>query len=426
MKKTINECAVPSMGHTKGFVFALAYILLCFDAFGGALRYYFSIYNMDVLLYIPKLIALLSSIFLLFYFRRSPGIIVERPSVLWAYVLLFISVWVAIFNSVSYSSIAFMCLLLAPFILGLQIPVPEKDKRDTFILALGLIWFSTVIGVIADYYFVFPWKGEELELYGKVIEINRSWALSGIGLDRLAGFTRMSVVAAFYIGISGLILLVCYENVLLRVIIVLTTIAGLVMTTTKSAVLAFFIVLIMMCVRSLPFLRKSIFAFAVGVAIYLPLNTHNSVKSIHSSYAYSDVLFNSFEDRMVDTWPEFHSAIKHAIIGEGFGGVGTSNKMFGSPVADETLNVADSFPLYLMGWFGFTGGILIYICLGIYAYRMSTESNIWCQAIGTAGLFILLAGITTDVIESVPGGMLLGIIVRGISESKMIIKEEIS
>lgn len=56
--------------------------------------------------------------------------------------------------------------------------------------------------------------------------------------------------------------------------------------------------------------------------------------------------------------------------------------------------------------------MMIYAALGYSAYRTAFRGDAWQRAIGLAGIFMLVSGIALDVIESVIGGLVLGMIVR--------------
>jgi len=417
MKKFADNIDATSTNQKLTFLFLLTYILLCVDAFGGALRYYFSLFNIESLLYIPKLLALVISVFPFYIYNTTRRVGNYNFGVLLVYFVLALSIWVAIYNSVAYSAIAFMFLILAPFILGLRLPVPNNDQQKIILIFLFILWIITIGGIWADYFIDFPWKGGEYELYGKTIELSRSWTTIGIEMERPAGFTRMSGTASVYTGALGIILLIHSRNIIIKILLIFITISTLIITTTKSAIFAAIAVLLFLLFRPFVFMRIAILTLSLVFAIYLPLSSFSKNHEISFDNEVSNMIFYSFDDRLSNTWPNYYSAITHSFIGEGFGGVGTANNMYGSQLANQTLSIADNFLLYLIGWFGFIFGICIFIWLGYSAYRFSSSKNRWYEAIGIAGIFILLVGITADVIETVSGGLLLGIIAVGFKDS---------
>ncbi|WP_157858134.1 hypothetical protein [Pelodictyon luteolum] len=413
--QALSETTTFSSGDWKvRVVLLLGGLILMTDALGGALRYYASRHNLEIALYLPKLLVVIAAFFPFAGFYSSNGYPFANKPVFWVYYILIFSIGIGILHSVAYGAIAFMGLQLMPFVLGLLITMPSGDTlTENIIRFVFLLWIITCVGIWVDYFIDFPWKGSLFEIYGSTIELSRSW--STFGVERPAGFTRISATAAFYAGILGLLLLVFSRSSLARVSIMLTTLASMAVTTTKSAVAATVVVLIFRILRRAPKIRLSLVAAAMTAAVVLPLSYPKGNQELPVDSDLSEQLFYSFNDRTAQTWPYFVAAIEHGILGEGAGAVGTSNKIAGGAMSRIHLNVADSFPLYLIGWFGFAGGIAIFLWLGYSAYGLAVSENTWKEAIGTAGLFIMMVGITIDVIETVPGCILLGIIVRGIS-----------
>ncbi|TCD47275.1 hypothetical protein [Chlorobium sp. N1] len=395
------------------FVLVLGAMILITDALGGALRYYASQHNLELALYLPKLLVVIAALFPFAGFYSSDGTPFANKPVFWVYYVLVFSIGVGVFNSVSPGAIAFMGLQLMPFILGLLITMPSGDHLRGIARFVMFLWVVTCLGIWADYFIDFPWKGGLFEIYGSTIELSRSW--STFGVERPAGFTRISATAAFYVGILGLMLMVFSRSFMARLGVVLATLATMAVTTTKSAVAAAVVVLIFRLLHRSPKIRIALFGAVMAAAIILPLSFPKADQELPVDSDLSEQLFYSFNDRTSQTWPYFVAAIQHGVVGEGVGGVGTANMIAGGALSRPSLNVADSFPLYLMGWLGFAGGIAVFLWLGYSAYGFAVSGNKWKEAIGTAGLFILLVGITIDVIETVPGCILLGIMVRGVS-----------
>lgn len=406
-----------SLGATRKryFLLLLAYLLLAVDALGGVLRFYSGLYHGELLVYLPKALALVVVAAILLRLWRLPASSQPGTSVLSAHLLLLFSVWVAFYNGLSLASMGYMVLILAPFIYGMHVPPPDYPELRSVALAAALLWLVTVLGIFGESFMAYPWKNAVLEIYGKEVEVSRSWSTRGIVWDRLSGFTRLSDAAAYYCGALGIMAMRLSGNRLLQGGIIVLTILALVLTTTKSAILAYLLALLLLSFGSLPQLRAVLYAAMLGLAIYLPLSsTLGGGLSLYQNQhgAVSELLLYSFNDRLVNTWPEFLASINHLLIGEGLGGVGTPNLMYGSSAASPGLDYADSLPLYLIGCFGLVPGMMIYAALGYSAYRTAFRGDAWQRAIGLAGIFMLVSGIALDVIESVIGGLVLGMIVR--------------
>jgi len=384
----------------------MAGMLLCVDVFGGPLRYYFARYHIEMLLYLPKFLVLVAALLPFIGVRIDSLSFSVSHSVLWVYYILLISIAVALFNSVALAAVAFMIVVLAPFILGLILPRPSKKDMGRIMLIIAFLWIATVGGIWADYFIDFPWQGAELELYGKTVELSRSWRT--FGMDRPAGFTRLSVAAAFYTGTFGIMVLLYCRRFSIRFLIAAVTLTTIFITTTKSAFGALALVIFFMLFKPFPVVRAAILILAFSLALYLPLTVPFENFQIPLDREISDQLFTSFNIRLAGTWPEFYAAVTHPFMGEGFGGIGVANKIHGGLFVSQALNVADSFPLYLMGWFGFAVGTGIFVLLCYFSYRLACSQDLWLQMFGVAGIFILVSGITMDVIESIAGGLILG------------------
>lgn len=416
----MNNSYVPALSFSatrqRYFLLLLAYLLLVVDALGGVLRYYSALYNGELLVYVPKTMALAVVVAMILRLWRVPESSNKGISVLSAHLLLLFSIWVAIYHGLSFASMGYMVLILAPFIYGMYVPSPDSSELGNVVLGVTLLWLVTVLGIFGESFMAYPWKNAVLEIYGKEVEVSRSWSTRGIVWDRLSGFTRLSDSAAYYCGALGIMSMRLSRCRMAQGGIIVLTISGLVLTTTKSAILAYLLVLLLLRLGSLPQLRVALYAAMLGLAIYLPISsTLAGGLSLYQNQhdAVSELLFYSFNDRLVNTWPEFLASIKHLLIGEGLGGVGTPNQMYGSSVSVPELDYADSLALYLIGCFGMVPGMMAYAALGYSTYRTAFHGNSWHRAIGLAGIFILVSGMALDVIESVIGGLVLGMIVRG-------------
>lgn len=415
MKTSYDASYEPIFGGRR-MVFALAVVLLGSDLLGGAFRYYFSMFHVEPLLYAPKFLALLISAIWPFRFGMNPGIRTDPFPILLAYAILLFSLWVAAFNLHSPASSGYMLLILAPFVLGMHLPDTELSGMTPVLMVVGVMWLVTVAGVVIDCFVDYPWKAAELEIYGKTIEVSRSWMTTGVELDRLAGFTRLSVAAALYGGIFGIVFIRLSRAPMTRGVVFAMTLGTLMLTTTKSAVVAYLFVILLQLMRPAPVLRAALYVLALFLSIYLPLSSPPySEMSVYTGDQVSRFLMDSFHDRLLSTWPNFIGALRHGVFGEGLGGIGSPNQMYGNSLSNPSLDVADNFTLYLIGLFGFMPGLAIFTTLGYGAYRMAFSGTAWRQAVGLAGVFVLVAGVVVDVVESVAGGLVLGMVVRGMA-----------
>lgn len=392
----------PISASGRAFLYAIASFLLLFDAVAGPLRFYAGTFGIEAIVYLPKLLALV--VF------SSALILSPQPKTVWvSVVVIALSGIVALANSVSFSAMAFGIFLISPLLLGLITPLPKRGGPGLLFWSFGLLWTITVIGIFLDVFLDFPWKGTALELFGTSIESSRSW--STMGLERPAGFTRLSAAAAFYSGITGTLLWVLAKRTWVRTLIISATLAAVVVTTNKSAVAGMIVVLVFTAFRRVYFAQWAMLASLVIVTIVLPLSTSTNEYDFDLRDDLDVALMASLEDRLVNTWPNFIDAISVPMIGEGLGGIGTPSKEFSTDATKSALSVADNAALYLMGWLGAIGCI-VFGWLGLKTYRLATIADGWRNAVGMVGVFILACSLTTDMFEATIASFMLGMLIR--------------
>lgn len=370
------------------------------DALTGPIRYALNGVGLDILAYAPKAIALVVFVYAM---ALEP-----QPVLVWSVLmLLFAATVVGIFKDVPLLCPAFAVFQLAPLLLAIVAPIPDDERlRRRILYGIAIIWVITSLGIIGDALFDYPWKGLETEIGGQDIEASRQWGAYGI--DRLAGFSRMSVAAALYEGVTGLMLFATFEKKLWKFIVVAITFTVVLLTTTKSAVAAVVAAAVLM---PLLIKQRKLRYFIVGAiviaAIALPVYSTLTPVTVDIHDDISLMLLASFDDRLTDTWPVFSDAVSYW-IGEGLGGVGSAVTYF-EPLS--ITNVADNYALYLIGVFGFAIGIAIYLAqfMPVCRYIGGTK---WERAIGGAMLMLLLTSTTTDIIEAPPAALILGLALR--------------
>ncbi len=98
----------------------------------------------------------------------------------------------------------FAVFIYAPLLFGLLCgPYLEMHRKAVgWIIAFCLV--ASLIGIALDLLINVPWKGYTYSMGGVEVSANRSW--SAYGLDRIAGFSRMSSSLAMMLAVFSLYL----------------------------------------------------------------------------------------------------------------------------------------------------------------------------------------------------------------------------
>lgn len=405
LKTTINN---------KVVIIVLLFLLLFFDSFAGPLRYLFSLIGLDVITYFPKFACLL------FVFSEMIRPHVNKK-IIQVLILLFPFAVIGIFYSVSFFPVLFTVFLISPLLFGIVAAKYIRLSEKSLFLIMLFIYILTAIGVYLDIYLDFPWKGFIYNLGGSEIEASREWGY--FGLDRPAGFARLSASAAFYLVCTGLFVIGYVKKWWLKLVFCLIGIVAILATTNKAAFLAFIIALIAFFLQGekrLQNILRTVLVYGLAlIIILLPLSTKIIEYKINLSDPVNMLFLASFDMRLVDTWPQYIAGISeygNCIIGVGFGRSGSASKYFAGDEAD-LLTVADNLALYLYGWFGLFSVIAVYYFARVSLSLFKKKNRI-------DGLFavvlvaMLVVSITTDVIESQIFSLMLGLSIGLIVQNK--------
>lgn len=393
MKQGTFEINLPKVAWT------VAFAILVTDALASPLRFYLTKSGLAAMAYFPKALGLL-----LFGFSL---LAVLQPVVVWSVLALF-SAWsvIAIVNGIPLPATAFSIFQWTPFLLGLVCSPPDETSRRRIYIGIGILWALTLLGVWLDVFLTLPWEGSEMVLAGQTIENNRSWTT--IGIERPAGFTRISAAAAMYAASTGLLLFMHSRGRFMKTVLMICTILTVAITTNKSVIAGLLGALLFAAIYDRIRIRylgvASVAALVIGLPIYSVLNKVvldiNDVVSIF--------LFASFDDRMINTWPTFLHAVHSLTIGEGLGGVGAP-VMYFHP--GSVLGYADNYSLYLIGTFGVFAGLTFFVSQSFAACRLAEGTGL-SMGVSVTLFMLLLGSATTDVIEGVPAAFLIGLSLR--------------
>lgn len=173
-------------------------VYLIRDAFGGVIRYYTSIYHMDVLWYVPDGVALLC---LAQFFVHC---ILRNRSTLALLVLvqIMLSLVLGYFMMGTFNAAVSSFKMMLPVFVGFCFCDSSLGSYRKLLSVIAATFYLSVIGVLLTKYYLMPWVGYKYESFGAVREAGRLWWAYGGDDQRLMGFAADNTMAAFFILVS--------------------------------------------------------------------------------------------------------------------------------------------------------------------------------------------------------------------------------
>ncbi|WP_152227193.1 hypothetical protein [Pseudomonas sp. SCB32] len=375
--------------------------VLLVETFNGALRFYSDQVGLSALIYVPKVGCVIAVAWELLTRPQHRG--------LWLLLILAAaSLMLGQLHGAANQAGFFSIFIYAPLLFGLLcVPYLERHRK-----VLGWAIFfclgASLGGIALDMTGHVPWKGYTYAMGGVQISANRAW--SAYGLDRIAGFSRMSSALAIMLSIYALYLGSFRLAMPVRWLIYLVALVGIVLTTNKTSAVAFVIVLLVMNIARYRVLFLLATLVVVFGALALPLyGLYGDVEPYLASSS-SENLMGSMVDRLVNTWPGVIKVMvvnDWAFTGAGLGMTGSAFAQF--PVFGiDQLAVSDNTLLYLWLLFGVAG-------VGLYALaipllmRLQLQSGREARALLGITYCILLMGWTSDVLEAQVPSLFLGL-----------------
>lgn len=375
--------------------------LLVVETFNGALRFYADQAGLSAIVYLPKVACVVAVAWELLTRPQQRG--------LWLLlVLAAASLLLGRLHGAEFKSGAFAVFIYAPLLFGLLCGNYLEMHRRAVGWLIAFCLCASLAGIAVDMLVNVPWKGYSYSMGGVEISGNRAW--SAYGLDRIAGFSRMSSSLAMMLAIFSLYLGSFRLPVLLRGLIYLLALVGIVLTTNKSSAGAFVVALLVMSVSRQRLLFLCAALVVVLGALVLPLYGLFAHVDPYLASATGDNLMGSMIDRLVNTWPNLIKVMDYNgwnYTGAGLGMTGSAYAAF--PIFGvEQLAVADNSLLYLWCLFG-VAGIALYLAAVPMLMRLQFQRGREARALLGIAYCILLIGWTSDVLESQVPSLFLGL-----------------
>jgi hypothetical protein len=302
--------------------------------------------------------------------------------------------------------IAFGFYGILPFFFGViscGVFTNNFERLKPFILGCCLI---SIVGVFLSLYFTFPWVGFSYERFGVDIEGTREW--STFDISRIAGFSRTSYEAAYTILIFLIMLAALLKHKLLKISLVLISGIAITVTTSKTIILVYLLLIAYLITSAWRRFWIILSSILTVIMIALPISTLFVKYDFGiTTDLWMRILLLSFEDRLINGWPDvFKLLSKHGsfLLGRGVGGIGGAQNFFEKTIK----NPADNLFLYLYVTFGVGVFFILYFLLKrsiSLARSAETPLNLFFYLFF---LSVITFGITSNVVEGPLFGFLLG------------------
>ena len=289
---------------------------------------------------------------------------------------------------------------MLPFLVGL-ILAERIEKRPKWIHSvMNFLFWIVVLGIIIQLFVPYPWVGLHYMIGGKEISTARKWSEVNLGINRISGFTRNSVMASIQVYLLLIFTTIYNKNNNKKIIYWIFAFIAILLTTNKTMWVVYLFGLFSICIVYLFkngdfFLKRSLILLAV-ILILLPLVIGPIITTINIP-VYIHLLFNSFLARVEIGWPEAFALIANKgslLLGRGIGGIATATEYF----EPNAYNPADNLFVYLYALFGVNAFFILSIIvikaqnLDLRVYKSHYFSFLVLEA-------ALLFGFMTSVLE---------------------------
>ncbi|WP_250537016.1 hypothetical protein [Caballeronia sp. AZ10_KS36] len=384
-------------------------ITVASDVLAGAVRYYASLAGVASIAYLPKVLCIG---WVMYALLKRP-----RPTLVLIGLYALTEAFVALSNGVQSASILFWLWTLAPMFFALTAPpdaLAAIRTRPVFTAFVALTVLCCV-GIFLSGVTTLPWVGEKVSVGGHAVKM-ASASYVGVASPRLTGFGRDSATVALMAGLLTAWVFMNVRSKLLGVLLIVGAGAAIYATTNKTAPVALAVVVVARCMFSSTHGYRRTCLAAVAVATLLPLASFLVVAASNLPDR-GFLTLSSFQDRMINTWPLLiESIVKggYVWLGLGPGGFGSAGTYYESPFGFN-VSYADNLVLYVVANVGILGAsVLLAYMVRLLLTTRSNDRAAWAIL-----LYILFAGASTDVFESIGCLLFLGLSVGLLRQRQM-------
>ena len=345
-----------------GLVFA-GLLYLTFDTFGGPIRGFFGPLGLTPVIYLPALVATSSLLLNVLTRVGDPRTAAVTLAVV-GFAVLEILVSLGLGRSVGAALFELYIFLPALVMMSLV----QRRMQDRVIELLVPVFFIAVVGVFINYFVRFPWADTSFEVIGRKMEATREW--SAYGMNRVAGFSRISVAAAAQILIGYCALEYRLRSLFWRAVWWAVGMVAIYVTTSKSPYLAMALLpgtyFVIGRARETDAARRQLLAnLLMGGWLLLtfagPLVSMTYGSRLYPNGSGTGRSYSSLADRVLNTWPnalaliDWHNPVSW-LMGRGLGSIGAPSALFDPPG-----NPGDNMAVCLFVTFGALSLLLGYL-----------------------------------------------------------------
>lgn len=375
------------------------------DVLSGAIRYYTSLAGVAPLGYAPK--ALMLGCIAIGLLKRL------RTSHVFVICYLAAQACVSLANGVAPAAVGFMVWTVSPVIFAILMPPAALDvlETDRMRFALVIVLVLCNVGVLLNAFFPMPWIGGSTDVDGVNVQLAVSTYVGTA--SRLPGFGRSSAGTGLMIGLLTVWLVPRLRSPYWVAAMLALSSVGIWETTNKTTLIALAIVIAFHYLARQPTLRNACIwttalTFALPLAGWLTTLATNAGMTASGSLA-------SMQDRFINTWPRLIEALRHEHLiwlGVGPGGFGSATGFYPSAF-DFNVAYSDNLALYLSATFGVIGcALLTFVFVERVLARRAGDARIWLML-----FFLLLSGVTTDIVEALGCLLFLGVTLNALAAS---------
>jgi hypothetical protein len=376
-------------------------IYFIFYAFEGVIRYGLNLVGADQLIFIRDILLVIPLVGL-FIGQLSKRTVHPAYWVYFFVIILHGSVMVLNFGNVM--PVIYTAKMLMTVLVGALVMQHIFYPSRRVLVALCWLWLVTLVAVGLDKYVVeMPWMGLEAVIGDVKVEISRDWQISGEE-KRAAGLMRSSINAATLTPLIAIMLIFHLRRIWLRLVIAVGTVVILYWTTQKGPIVGYLLVLgclLAMPKRPLTSLRIGFFVAMIAAVLFpVVLSGYNLD---HSGGVFS---FSSFNDRLVQMWPDAWRWIaRHDAFpfGVGLGGISGAQRLY----AKDEMNAADNMFVLMYAFFG----MMSFVYLSWLSWRvikLGSPQDISVNQAMAILVYIFGYGIVISIFEDQMASLFLG------------------
>lgn len=338
------------------------------DCIAGFLRYYFDVFHVEFLWFIPDLVAIACfSVFIYKCFvspRNNFGAIVILYT--------FFSLYLGYLFLESFAGMASSFKMILPVFVGFSFAGRRFDEYTKLLRFIEIVLYVSICGVLANKFVQYPWTGHMSEAFGVTHEAGKLWWSDSE--VRLSGFAADSTMAGFFL-LLGYVITSIRRGTLWCVVIGIATYSAISATTSKTALGVLVIYFVTMAaVRLLPYSRRFVAVKLLATYSFLTLLIPVILIAMFSgeTLTHSTKFFYSMMDRIDNSWQKPFIYMEKLMPAGYFTGCGLG--CFNYPQALFSNKVSYYVPVdnFYLGTYLMFGPIFI-IFVGVVIYNVAVK-----------------------------------------------------